>query len=272
MKNTLIKINIVLISMLCLTNVAYATELTIEHVANAGVRIVSDKNAILVDALFNTNKYYNYLDDSDFKRLNNKNADIALVTHSHGDHYTADRTLTFLQSHPETKLVAPLSVTEELKSKVKNEQLQTPRLSGFTSKPYHHKNIAITALNFPHAGAFAPDASAALKIRFHKEFPNYGYLIEVNGWKVLHIGDGDFKSAEVDVEKLAKMKIDVALLPSWTAEEEGGLDFIKRLKAKKVVFMHLTGAETVEYKKTLATVLPDAEILVTGFERVTVVK
>ena len=84
MRNTLIKIYSVVITILCLSNSCYATELTIEHVANAGVRIVSNKNAILVDALFNTNKYYNYVNDTDFKLLNNKNADIALVTHSHG--------------------------------------------------------------------------------------------------------------------------------------------------------------------------------------------
>jgi len=272
MKITRMKMNALVISIFCLTNLSYATELTIEHVANAGVRIVSDESAVLVDALFNTNKYYNYLDDDDFKQLNRKNSDIALVTHSHSDHYTADRTLTFLQSHPETILVAPLSVTKELQGKVENKQLHASRLTEFANKQLDHKNISITALNFPHAGAFAPDASESLKIRFHKEYPNYAYLIEVNAWKILHIGDGDFTSAEIDINELAKMKIDVALLPSWIPEEDGGLDFIKSINAKNVVFMHLTDDEVLAYNKNLATILPDAKILVTGFEHVTIVK
>ncbi|NQZ87684.1 MAG: MBL fold metallo-hydrolase [Colwellia sp.] len=272
MKSTLMKMNVIFISILSLTHLSYASELTIEHVANAGVRIVSDKNAILVDALFNTNKYYNYLNDSDFKRLNNKNADIALVTHSHSDHYTADRTLKYLQNHPETMLVAPLSVTTELAGKIGNKQLHTSRLTGFSDKQLDHKNISITALNFPHVGVFAPDAPASLKVRFHKEFPNYAYLIEVNDWKIIHIGDGDFTSSEIDIEKLASMNIDVALLPSWIPEEDGGLDFIKRIKANKVVFMHLTDEETEGYNKNLKTVLPVANILVTGFESVTFIK
>jgi len=272
MKITLMKMNALVISMLCLTNLSYATELTIEHVANAGVRIVSDESAILVDALFNTNKYYNYLDDKEFKRLNSKNSDIALVTHSHSDHYSADRALTFLQSHPETVLVAPLSVTTELQGKVENKQLHASRLTGFTQKQLDHKNITITALNFPHAANFRPKTPESIKIKFHKEFPNYAYLIEVNNWKILHIGDGDFTSPEIDVEKLMKMNIDVALLPSWVPEEDGGLEFIKRIKAKKVVFMHLTDIEIVPYKKMLAGVLPNAEMLITGFESVTLEK
>jgi L-ascorbate metabolism protein UlaG (beta-lactamase superfamily) len=258
--------------MFCLTNSSYASKLTIEHVANAGVSIVSDKNTILVDALFNTNKYYNYLNDTDFKRLNRKSADIVLITHSHGDHYTADRTVEFLQNHPETILIAPLSVTIELADKIENKQLHAARLTGFSTKQLDHKNISITALNFPHAGAFAPDAPISLKVKFHKEFPNYAYLIGVNGWKILHIGDGDFTSSEIDIEKLKKMNIDVALLPSWIAEEDGGVDFIQGINANKVVFMHLTDEETSGYNKKLKTILPKAEILVTGFERVELIK
>jgi len=272
MKIKRIKMNALMISILCFTSFSYATELTIEHVANAGVRIVSDESAILVDALFNTNKYYNYLNDKDFKQLNRKNSDIALVTHSHSDHYTADRTLSFLRSHPETILIAPLSVTKELQGKVENKQLHASHLTEFANKQVDHNNISITALNFPHAGAFAPDAPESLKVKFHKEYPNYAYLIEVNGWKILHIGDGDFTSAEIDINELTKMKIDVALLPSWIPEEDGGLDFIKSINAKNIVFMHLTDDETLAYNKNLATILPDAEILVTGFERVSIVK
>ena len=58
-----------------------------------------------------------------------------------------------------------------------DKQIKTAELSEFEPVSFSHKNIEITAINLSHTGS---------KQRPEIIMPNYGYLIEVNGWNFLN--------------------------------------------------------------------------------------
>lgn len=74
-----------------------ASEMKVEHVANAGVKISSGGKTILIDALFGPHSHFNFLTDEAFKTLTDEGADVAFATHAHADHYGADRAAAFLK-------------------------------------------------------------------------------------------------------------------------------------------------------------------------------
>ena len=46
-----------------------ADELKVEHIANAGVKISSAGQVVLIDALFGPHKRFNFLNEEDFNKL-----------------------------------------------------------------------------------------------------------------------------------------------------------------------------------------------------------
>ena len=214
---------------------------------------------LLQDA-FGRHDFYNYVSEQDFPALLNSNADIALATHSHSDHFSVDRAVNFLNHNPDSLFFSTTQVVELFNDQVNDKQIKTAVLAGFESISFSHNNIAITALNFPHVGAIQrPDII----------MPNYAYLIEVNGWKILHVGDAIIDQNVIAGFKLEEMNIDVALLPSWIPEEEGGLKLIESMNVDHVVFMHLIDSEMSTYLPFIKKNLPKASVLITGHEMVT---
>jgi len=240
-----------------------AAELKLEHVANAGVKISSGESVILVDALFGKHDFYNYVSKKDFPLLLKSNADIALATHKHSDHFGVERVKEFLNYLPNALFFSTTQVVGILNGKVNDKQIKTAALTGFESVSFNHNNIAITALNLPHVGS---------KQRPDIIMPNYGYLIEVNGWKILHVGDAIIDESVIAGLKLDEMNIDVALLPSWIPEEKGGLKLIESMKVGKVVFMHLVDSEMDTYLPFINKSLPKASVLITSHPMVALSK
>lgn len=236
---------------------ATASELKVEHVANAGIKISSGGKTILIDALFGPHNHFNFLDDEEFNALTEAGADVALATHAHSDHYGADRAAAFLTGNPDTLFIGTPRMHTSLKGKAKAEQVATTQLSEYGSKAFNHRGVKVNVLNFPH-------------MMPHEETPvNYGYVVEVNGWKVLHVGDANVSMDMVKGLKLADEKIDMAVLHDlFPVRQENYAAILKQLGAKKVAFMHMTDDKAEPLKKWMAENMPNGEMLVTGYESV----
>ncbi len=254
--------SLTLIILTSFVQVAAASTLKIEHIANAGVKISSGNKVILIDALSGPNQYYNTTNNNDFNLLLKSHVDITLATHEHSDHFSVEKTARLLKIKPEALFISIPKAIALLANKVDEKQWRTAHLDGFESKQFNHKDISITALHFPHSGA-KPD--------IHK-FTNYAYLVTVNEWNILHVGDADFDTAYIDGLELAKMNIDVVLLPAWVPEIEGGIERVKNLNLGKVVFLHLMDKELLTYSKLINDNLPNASMLATGYEQITLKK
>ena len=236
--------------------ISLATELNIEHVANAGVRISSGDQTVLIDALFGPHKRFNSLSDEDFTPLIRQGADIALATHAHSDHFSSKRTLAFLKQNPETLFIGTPQVLELLDKNNVSSQLASESLIEFQSKQFTHHNINVTALNFPHGDP-----------EYHGKTQNYGYLVEINGWKILHVGDAGINSERIEGLKLSERNIDLALIHDRCLRQNDCVELIGQMNVGKVAFIHMTDDKTEPLVKWLKVNFPNATVLVTGYER-----
>jgi L-ascorbate metabolism protein UlaG (beta-lactamase superfamily) len=145
-------------------------------------------------------------------------ADLVLITHAHGDHYSTDD-LAKIRS-PKTVFVAPADVAKELSGNVKavrpGERVDAAGLKFETVPAYNSK----------------PD-----RLEAHPKRNNWvGYVLQLDGRTYYHAGDTDHNP------ELETIRTDVAFLPIgdagyvMTVDEAAGL--AKALKPKLAVPMH----------------------------------
>jgi L-ascorbate 6-phosphate lactonase len=120
-------------------------------------------------------------------------ADLYLITHHHADHFDPDA-MPVIARHPKTIFVAAPDCKTLLRD------LDVPESRTVILKEtdgWQWENIAIKAIYADH-GDLAPDA--------------IGYLIEVDGIKIYHVGDTAFRPAEI-VSSLGTTDIDIMIAP-----------------------------------------------------------
>lgn len=234
-----------------------ASDLLVEHVSNAGVKISSGDQTVLIDALFGPHSRFNFLNAMQFSELSEQGADVALVTHYHSDHFGEKRVLEFLEKNPDSLFIAPPQVLSFLEGKTSSKLSEEPYLTNYESRHYSHNNIDVEVLHFPH---MSPEHNA--------DTQNYAYIVTIDGWKVLHIGDGGITAAVIDGLNLADKKIDFALLHDLCVEQEDCVARIKQMGIKKVAFVHMTDDRAEPVNEWIRTNYPEGHILVTGYEKV----
>jgi len=243
------------------SSVSLGTELVIEHIANAGVKISSGNKTVLIDALFGPHKRFNSLSEKAFTQLTKQGADVALTTHRHSDHFGAKRTSNFLKHNPDTLFISTPQVLKKLAGKVASPQLRTESLAAFQSKLFSHHNVNVSVLNFPHGDPGV-----------HAKTQNYAYLVDINGWKVLHIGDAGINVEQIEGLKLAKKNIDVALIHDRCLRQSDCEQRIKQMNVGKVAFIHMTDEQIKPVSTWIKKNLANATMLVTGYESVSLKK
>lgn len=145
-------------------------------------------------------------------------ADLVLITHAHGDHYSTDDLAKI--KGPKTVYVAPADVAKELSGNVKavkpGESVEAAGVKFETVPAYNNK----------------PD-----RLEAHPQKNNWvGYVIQLVGRTYYHAGDTDH------LPELEKIRTDVAFLPIgdggyvMTVDEAAGL--AKAMKPNVAVPMH----------------------------------
>ncbi len=136
--------------------------------------------------------------------------ELSLVTHKHKDHFSPELTLQFLRENAESIIIGPDQVKEELaktgndtnnfleqvKALVPNDEINS----------IEHQGINVKSIKCDHT----------YQAR-HKDIQNNAYLIDINGYKILHVGD-----TEWDLSKDAFNKLNLA------APNTPGLSFTNR--------------------------------------------
>jgi L-ascorbate metabolism protein UlaG (beta-lactamase superfamily) len=145
-------------------------------------------------------------------------ADLVLITHAHGDHYSKDD-LARIRA-PKTVFVAPADVAKELSGNVK------------AVKPGERIDAAAIKLETVPAYNSRPE-----RLEAHPKKNNWvGYVIQLEGRTYYHAGDTDHNP------ELERIRTDVAFLPIgdggfvMTVDEAAGL--AKAMKPKLAVPMH----------------------------------
>ena len=92
------------------------------------------------------------------------------------------------------------------------------------------------------------------------------------GWKVLHIGDGDITASRIDGLNLAQRNIDVALVHDRCLVQKDCAQRMKQMNVGKVVFIHMTDNRIKPVMAWIKEHLRSASILATGHGKVSILR
>jgi L-ascorbate metabolism protein UlaG (beta-lactamase superfamily) len=241
----------------------------VTYIANEGVLLSAGGKKVLIDGLFTEyGPEYAIPADSTQAALETARApfdavDLVLVTHRHGDHFHPAPMAAHLLANPRATLVTSQQVIDSLRAIPAGRTLPASRWLARTTAPGTRRRevvngVAIELLGLPHGGAR------------HRHVEHLGYIVELGGRRVLHVGDTDVSDAAFAPFRLDTARIDVALLPAWMMTSESGRRVIEqRIRPRQIVAIHMGRAGAAGTERTareVATLAPRAIALVRSLE------
>ncbi|MGD8787052.1 MAG: MBL fold metallo-hydrolase [Phycisphaerales bacterium] len=142
------------------------------------------------------------------------NVDIMFVTHRHLDHFDPDLTVQYMETNQDVVLVCPEEVHNIIKllggfSRVE-DRIHPVKYESKEPVSLNIKDVNIKALPLPHGAYYIKDEKTGKRVNYHADVENFGYLIDLNGRRILHTGDNDLLSVvEFRIYKLTDKKVDV---------------------------------------------------------------
>lgn len=246
-----------------------AQTLNITYIANEGVLIESGDKKVIIDALFD--KFYDdYLhpDEALLEKMISGAApyddvDLMLSTHIHRDHFAPTMTGRFLKGHPETKLISSAQLAKSVTDDYAEGKSVGSQMDGIVRDTKIHERevngIKVTAFFIYHAGSSNPST---------RKIENMGYLVNINGTKVLHLGDSDMNPDRFKELDLKSMGVDIAMVPYWYMADEAGISIVNDLIAPKhLIGIHFPKAGSPMALEEIAKNFPKARVFQKVFEK-----
>ena len=238
-----------------------ADGVTVTFLANEGVLLSGGSKRVFIDALFEKYKSgFAIAADSTQLALRTARApfdsvNLVLVTHHHGDHFQPAPIAGHLRANPLAALLAPQQVVDSLRGRITQDF--APRVMA--------RAVA--------RGAMRRDTVNGVPVTVlglaHHDLQHYGYVVEIGGRRVLHVGDTDDGAKSFPVFRLDTMRIDLALLPQWMGMRPQGREMIERwIKPRHVAFFHVgsSASDQREAERAIRANMPDASVLTRSLE------
>lgn len=251
---------ILLLSLLLNTSLVCAQEHQVTYIANEGIMIEASGKKVLIDALFDA--YYDqYLSpDAPTRQAMIEgespyaNIDLALVTHMHRDHFEAKVTEQFLQQQRKSRLLSSEQVKNEIRKVSGSFSTIENRIVSRTRDTYtvesSIKGIKVFSFFINHAGG---DRQIGIV--------NMGFVVEIDGKRVLHLGDSEMDFRRFQEVDLKQYEIDLALVPYWYLSDQQGKRIVNEtIAAKKVVGIHFPKAPSKMAISEIADQFPEAHV------------
>jgi L-ascorbate metabolism protein UlaG (beta-lactamase superfamily) len=231
------------------------------------VLLVGGGKKVLIDALFlRYGREYAVAADSTQLALAAARApfdsvDLVLVTHRHGDHFHPAPVAAHLRANPRAALLTSRQVIDSLRGRIPPGVGAEARLLARTTAPGARRRetvngVAVELLGLPHGYA-----------RRNASVEHLGYLVEIGGRRVLHLGDTDISEPAFAPFRLDTARIDVALIPSWMLTDPGGRRVVERwIRPRQVVAFHVGAREGARASAAVRAALPGAVTLVRSLE------
>lgn len=210
-------------------------EVEITHLSNAGFFFMCGEKKILIDALFRREEIPAEISLAVFGKIQKglppfDGIDMALATHAHGDHFDPYSAGKFLENNPEAIFIShnearllfeqEFSGFDEIQDRVVTVTLEKGETTELTEN-----GIKLRILGMRHGGFYTGK--------------NYGYLFEMGGLKILHMGDSLLTLSEIEVFQLSQEKIDVVFINWWYLIDNKYVETVREgIQAKQVVVMH----------------------------------
>lgn len=212
------------------------------YLANEGVLIAQGDTKIIFDPLYD-NTYNTYQAVPDVLRSALlaaqppfDNIQALFVSHSHGDHFSAQDVAAFLRAHPQAVVVAPSQAIETLRQAqpaTSSERLIAIELD-YDAEPITLSvgSLTVEAVRIAHAGG--PERRAIQNILYRVTLPEDGVVI--------HMGDADPAPANYQpyADHWRAKRTDVAFPPYWFFREATTQTYLSQgLNAKRSVGVHV---------------------------------
>ena len=209
----------------------------VTYVGNEGFLIVSGGKKVLVDALYREGvPGYVVLPVRLRQVIERAGApfdkiDLVLATHFHADHFDPAAVGAYLLSSNSALFVSTHQSMDRLRGQlssnpqiVKWARAEFP-IEGRRIKLAHH-GVSLEVLNVHHGRG--------------RTIENLGFIIELNGWRFLHIGDSQGGAEDFRRNNLHEEKFDVAFIPYWYLAYDGMTAAITEvIRADRIVAMHV---------------------------------
>ena len=237
---------------------------TITFLANEGVLLEGGGKRVLVDALFQKYETSFAVPSAGTQRALAAaqppfaEVDLVLVTHRHGDHFHPAPVVAHLQADPGAVLLASAQVVDSLRGRLPADGSLAPRIQARTIPTGTRRRETVNGVTVELLG-----------LRHH-DLQHLGYVVEIGGRRVLHVGDTDDAAASFPPFRLDTMQIDVALLPHWMVRDRAGLRAVQRwVRPRQVVAFHVGLGEEARTLQAVAARLPGAVTFVRELDRLT---
>jgi L-ascorbate metabolism protein UlaG (beta-lactamase superfamily) len=234
---------------------------TITFLANEGVMLSSGTRKVLIDALFlKYERGYATPAESTQASLEAARApfdsvDVVLVTHRHGDHFHPAPVTAHLQANPRATLLASQQVLDSLRGRVPAGSALASRVLARTTAPNVRRREVVNGVPVEVLGLV------------HHDLEHLGYIVDIGGRRVLHVGDTDDGSASFPAFRLDTARIDVALLPYWMVMSAEGRRMVDRwIRPKHVVAFHVGVSEGARAARDVARAFPEAVVFSRSLE------
>lgn len=209
--------------------------LSLTYIANEGVLLEAGGQKVLIDALFRGLAGYLRPDAATRAAMESgrgpfAGVDLVLATHYHADHFDPQAVCAHLSSNAGAAFVAVGQVIEAFRQAGCQIPQNEQRVFEITPQWGQRKDTSAGGIEV-----------AVLRLR-HGATMNAGFLLNLGGKKILHLGDSDGTVENFDPFDLEREGIDVALVPYWYALDGEGREVIRRhIRSKQLVFFHIPG-------------------------------
>ena len=217
---------------------AEADDLRVTYLGNEAFLLESGGRKVLVDALLSQDSHKGFVDMSlqaagALRRAEAPydDVDLVLTTHVHADHFDPLETGLHLTANPKAVFVSTEQVVSKLKKGFNGFAGIADRVRAVSpeeSTVVVLEDLGLTVLNLHHGR----ERQSVIE--------NNGYLIELGGHRLLHLGDAEVTAEELEPLALPARGIDIAFVPSWYLDAEPWIGAIETaVKPERVVVMHL---------------------------------
>ena len=232
-------------------------QLTVQYIGNMGVLISGEESSILIDALHTEYNKDSYLfpPQSLVDSLTNSLGDFPPIkavaaTHYHGDHLDAEQVSTFLDKNNSAKFFGSQQSTDLVKeiNSDKSDQIVAIDTKSFQKQTVKTGGVSVTGFYMNHVN---PNR--------HGLVQNVGYLIEIDGKKILHTGDSNWFEEAFTELNLEDENIDIAIFPFWMLLDRKNTSRLKNwVSPKHIIATHLPPTGYEHYINTIKENYPEA--------------
>ncbi|MEO9805518.1 MAG: MBL fold metallo-hydrolase [Reichenbachiella sp.] len=234
------------------------SSIKITYIGNDGVHISDGVQGVIIDALPGDLSGWSPIANGIQSAIESGSGDfanikVAMATHAHGDHVSSASVNRFLSANSGAKVIVPSGLQGSISNQSQVADL-TPLRGESAEETFD--GIKVKVLHLRHFDLFGNDFSSV---------DNFGFLVEIGGKKVLHLGDVDYSEENFMPFNLTAEKIDVLLIPTFnTLISSANKTLIEeQISPAHIIGLHLP---TSTAKSVVNNVYTDAVVFKTSME------